>query len=188
MKFTKSMICHVIFYNEKALTFYFVLLVLSYVTDPTILQVNAENFSNDTYNKEFNLTFNQLEYQHNQSNNTKSESNDLLESQGECQEEIEIDESSLQYNKENLECVAGLINTCNNGDDVYLLYATGSMYLKTLGLKNGSCQMDVVHEIERDSNSYSCLIPNSKLSVWDSWKNGDGLDALGNITNYCSQK
>jgi len=97
------MICHVIFYNENALTFYFVLLVLSYVVDPTILQVNAENISNDTENKEFNLTFNQLEYQHNQSNNAKSESNGLLESQDECQEEIAMDESSFQYNKENLE-------------------------------------------------------------------------------------
>ena len=103
-----------------------------------------------------------------------------------CSNEIEVDVSSAGYIKENVDCVQDLIRSCKISH-VYLLYATGSLSLRIIGLKNGSCEIDLVHEIERDSNSFSCMIPVSKLGMWESWKKGDGLDTLGNVTSLCTQ-
>ena len=79
----------------------------------------------------------------NQTNSSINESDYL--------DEIEVDQASSRYKKENVDCVANLINSCRT-DDVYLLYATGSMYLKILGPKDGYCVIDIFHEIEGHSN------------------------------------
>lgn len=103
-----------------------------------------------------------------------------------CADQIEVSESSLLYKKEDVDCVENLIKSCQESE-AYLLYATGSLQLKIRGLLNGICRINILYEIERDSANYICAIPFLKLKAWEDWKNGDGLDTLGNMTIFCSQ-
>jgi hypothetical protein len=125
--------------------------------------------------------------QMNQSERTKLPNIGNGSSSIQCADEIQVEESSAAYNKENVNCIQDFINTCSK-INAYLLYGTGSMSMKILGLIDGSCKIDVMHELERDSNSYTCMIPLSKLSTWESWKNGDGLDVFGVVSNLCLRK
>lgn len=149
-------------------------------------QLNAHNDKYETVYLVPSLSSKELSF-HSISNNTKTPNIENYSSPNQCIDQVEVSNSSVLYKKQNIDCVENLIKTCQ-GSNVHLLYATGSMQLKILGLLNGFCQINISHEIERGSKNYSCAIPSSQLKTWEDWKNGDGLDVLENLTNFCTQK
>lgn len=150
-------------------------------------KLNEGSLIFSTTSFDYNLSHIDPSQQLNQSKTTKISDIGNGSSPIQCSDEVQVDGTSAAFNKENVNCVQGFINTCSE-IDVYLLYSTGSMSLRILGLINGSCQIEIVHELERDSNSYTCIIPTSRLTTWESWRTGDGLDAFGDVLDLCSRK
>jgi hypothetical protein len=163
------------------------LLALFYYDSSSFTKLNEASLIFSTAFMDHNLLHADTSQQVNQSKATNISDIGNLPSSIHCADEVQVDETSAAFNKENVNCVQGFINTCSQ-IDVYLIYSTGSMSLKILGLINGSCQIDIVHEVERDSNSYTCKIPTSRLIVWESWRSGDGLNAFRDVLDLCSPK
>lgn len=165
----------------------FTILVLFISLNCSNFQLNAQNSTGETIFPPTGLKSKEIPTNSTESNDIIVPNVENYSSPMNCADQIELSESSLQYKKENVVCLENLIKSCQEGNS-YLLYTMGSIQLRILGLINGICQIDITHEIERDSKNFSCVIPDSNLKTWEDWKNGDGLDVLGNLTDLCSQK
>ena len=98
---------------------------------------------------------------------------------------IPLEEGS--ENNTDIPCLQKLLEKCQPFD-VALGYVLGSMRVSIKGLNSSSgdnCFLSLKHEIERGETNMTCTIPLAAMSTWTSWKRGDGIDAVDQISNYC---
>lgn len=102
-----------------------------------------------------------------------------------CQNTIELDPGSSNFDNRNIKCVEELLKKCEPFE-LYFLYGLGSMKVSIKGKENNLCSILILHEIEMGENRFNCLVPLDKVSNWSSWKNSNGLGAIDDILAFCS--
>ena len=87
---------------------------------------------------------------------------------------------------DDISCIEKVFEKCQPFD-VLLGYTVGSMRVSIKGQTDDgySCSVNVEQEIEMGLTNMTCMIPLTKMGGWTNWKNGEGLDAVDQIANYC---
>jgi hypothetical protein len=83
-------------------------------------------------------------------------------------------------------CIQEHIENCDNFQ-FHRQNAFGGFTVNIMGFQSdGRCSIEIWAFAERDRSTYSCLVPEDRLSAWENWNVADGLD-FSQIVRYCTE-